>query len=508
MSETDTLTKPEKVSRKKKTPEKAEFIKRNLNKDVSDGTGSEASSKAKKTDYKAEYEKLKGDDPYKGFPDKLKKSLAAPVDKALKGTDERAKGAAFETFKKDVKSAGEAQKSWTDAAANVSGVDAQVKHLERWKATSAGAMRGRVKAMTDKAGEGKFADAVKDLPGLETDVPAAIKTHYEGARKTLEKSEEDAKKLGNSPAYLKKLREDYEASAKVVDDFVTNKNYVGAVDALPALEKDAAAAVTGAKRAVTEQQTKARCDDIKNDLDKKIKFRRKGDILKKDTDVRDAVGSNEWKAAVKKIVETKLDDEFMDQFNKSADEVIDALSKNPKIKEAHEKWGTWMSDFNANQGKIKAAMQEVLKVQSNALGWPTPTAEAYSKKDGDLGSFNGRNNYPPGTLKVNFYYDDSKDFRELMDTLAHENTHAYQEQLIRGFRAGTIKPGALEYSAAMVLEMNDTQGTRGYIQGDDSKKYDKTDTRLAYKKQPCEAHAWAAGGKIGRTVFDNLEKSK
>lgn len=507
MSDSETLAKPEKTSRKKKTPEKAEYIKRNLKKDVSDGTGSEESSKAKKTDYKAEFEKLKGEDPYKGFPDKLKTSLADPVDKALQGTDEQAEGSALETFKKDVKSAGEAQKSWTDAAAKVSGVDAQVKHLERWNAASAGAMRGRVKAMTDKAGEGKFADAVKDLPGLEKDVPAAIKTHYEGARKTLEKSEADAKKLGDNPAYLTTLRQAYEASAKVVDDFVSNKNYVGAVDALPALEKDAAAAVTGAQRAVTEQQTKTRCDGIKNDLDKQIKFRRKGDILKKNTDVRDAVGSKEWKAAVKKIAETKLDDEFMDQFNKSADKVIDELSKNPKIKEAYKKWGTWMSDFDTNKDKIRETMQEVLKVQSEALSWPTPTAQAYSADDGDLGSFNG-NPYPPGTLKVNFRYDDSKDFKELMDTLAHENTHAYQEKLIRGFRNGSVKPGDLEYSAAMVLEMNDTKGTRGYISSAKSGKYDKNNKSLAYKQQPCEAHAWAAGRKIGRTVFDNLEKSK
>jgi hypothetical protein len=506
MSDSETLAKPEKTSRRNKTPEKAEYIKRNLKKDVSDGTGSEGSSRAKKTDYRAEFAKLKGEDPYKGFPAQLKTLLADPVDKALQGTDDKVKASALETFKKGVTSAVEAQKSWTDAAAKVSGVDAQVKHLERWKAASAGAMRDRVKAMTDKAAEGKFADAVKDLPGLEKDVPASIKVHYEGARKTLGPSETDAKKLGDNPAYLTTLRKAYTASAKVVDDFVSNKNYVGAVDALPALKKDAAAAVTGAQRAVKEQQTKTRCDGINNDLDKQIKFRNKGDILKKDTKVRDAVGSQEWKAAVKKIVETKLDDEFMDQFNTSAAKVIDELSKNPKVKEAHKKWATWMLDFDANKDKIQGMMQEVLKVQSEALGWPTPTAQAYSADDGDLGSFNG-DPYPPGTLQVNFLYEGSKDFRELMDTVAHENTHAYQEKLIRGFRDGSIKEGDLEYSAAMMLEMNDTKGTKGYISGAKSKKYDKNNKGLAYKNQPCEAHAWGAGSKIGRTVFDNLEKS-
>ncbi len=507
MSHSETLAKPTKTGNRQKTPEKAAYIKRNLKQGVSGETGDEQSSKAKKTDHRAAFERLKGEEPYKSFPGKLQTSLAAPVDKALKGTDEQAKGAAIETFKEGVKSAGEARTSWTAAAAKVSAVDAQVQHLERWGAASAGALRGRVKAMTDKAGEGKFADAVKDLPGLENDLPAAIKTHYEGARKTLEKSEAGAKQLGDNPACLTALRQAYEASAKVVDDFVSNQNYVAAVDALPALEKDAAAAVTGAQRAVTEQQTKAHCDDIRNDLNKQIKFRRKGDILKKNTDVRDAVGSKAWKAAVKKIVETKLDDEFMAQFNASADKVIDALSKNPKIKEAYAQWDSWMSDFDANEGKIQEMMQEVLKVQSEALGWPTPTAQPYRAKDNNLGSFEG-DPYPPGTLKVNFRYSASRDFKELMDTLAHENTHAYQEKLIRGFRAGTIKPGDLEYSAAMVLEMNDTKGTRGYISSAKSAKYNKKDEDFAYEKQPCEAHAWGAGRKIGRTVFGNLETSK
>lgn len=508
MGDTVTLTKPVETGGRKKTPEKAQFIKRNLKKDVSDGSGGVEKSKTSQKDYRSEFDKLTKAAPYSRFPDKLKASLAEPVEKALTGTDEAAKISALSDFGKAVQTAAKAETDWKMAGASVTVAEARVKHLERWQSSTAVAMRGRYDAMVVKGREGGYAEASKELSALIKDANGAVERNYDAARKKLAQSEADAKKLADDPGYLKTLRETYLASAKVADDAAGKQDFMQARNALPKLQTDAEAAVTGAQRAVTEASVTTTCTDIRNSLDTQIKFRRKGDILKKKTDVRDAVGSKEWKAAVTKIINTELPKEYMDEFNKKNDEVIDKLSKSAVIKEAFKNWDSWKADFEKNKVKISAAMQEVLTVQAGVLGIPAPTAAPYDKNDGNLGGYNGET-YPPGELEVNFHYPNGTEFRELMDTLTHENTHAYQEKLIRDFRAKTIKPGDSDYAAAMILDMNDTQGdTQGYIQADDKRSYDKTLSVNAYKVQPCEKQAWAAGGKISRELVNKLEGTK
>jgi hypothetical protein len=72
----------------------------------------------------------------------------------------------------------------------------------------------------------------------------------------------------------------------------------------------------------------------------------------------------------------------------------------------------------------------------------------------------------------------------ILDTVIHENTHAYQNMLIEQFRAGTLLPTDPQYKQAMLFVEND----EGYV-GNNA----DPDQALAYQREPLELHAMTMG---------------
>lgn len=239
-----------------------------------------------------------------------------------------------------------------------------------------------------------------------------------------------------------------------------------------------------------EKKTKAKVDDIKDQLDKD------GANGKK---VWEDVGSKEWKKAVDDILSLKVDDEFTKEYDRKSSVVAKKLASDPIVSKAYDKWDEWTKD-PPNTAEIEKLMKQVVKLQCEELGIdpPTPT-ETFTNTDrpGLCGQYSKSDNkISLNTANVGF-----KDFRELLDTLTHENTHAYQAKLIKGLDDGSIKAGDPEYAAAMIFALNTN---KGYVTSSESAHHPKD----AYNKQPKEVQAWRAGRLTGQEAFKAIKKAK
>lgn len=239
-----------------------------------------------------------------------------------------------------------------------------------------------------------------------------------------------------------------------------------------------------------EKKTEAKVDDIKKQLDEDSGGKK----------VWEDVGSDKWKKAVDDIVALKVDDEFTKSYDKKSANVAKKLAADPIVLNAYDNWATWTKD-PPNTAEIEKFMKQVVKLQSDEIGIdpPTPT-ETFTKTDRpDLcGQYSKKDN----KISLNTANAGFKDFRELLDTLTHENTHAYQAKLINGLENNTLKAGDPEYNAAMIFQVNTN---KGYVTSSESAQYPKKD---AYNKQPKEVQAWRAGRRTGQEAFKAIEKAK
>jgi len=369
--------------------------------------------------------------------------------------------------------------------------------LKQLKATVA----ATAKKTDEAAGKKKFDEALKCVAQLKKDIKAALdrrdalakaKQDYESGRKGLEDDETTAKLIGDTPENLKKLKAAYVASRDKTDEHVRNGDFEKALESLKQLKTDLKAAVN-ARRTGVENETKGKVDSINSQLDKEITFKQKKQK------VWQAVGSDEWKGAVDDILALKPDEEFTRDYDKKNAEVADKLANDPVVQNAFDKWDDWNKD-PPNVAEIEKLMKQVVKVQSEALGIdpPTPT-ETFEDKDRP--SLCGQYSRKDNKISLNTANKGFKDFRELLDTLTHENTHAYQAKLIKGLEDKTLKPGDPEYSAGMIFAVNTN---KGYVTSDESKSHPKD----AYNDQPKEVHAWRAGRLAGQEAFAKIKAAK
>lgn len=393
-----------------------------------------------------------------------------------------------------------ARAKWLAETALLRVVEQQVGELPGLGAADADTHKASLVQIKAKAESGDFDGA---LAGLTTLAPLAAasrtKANYQAQREAMADDEQAVRRIGDTPPALKALRDKYLASAAVTQQFAATGSFADAFNSLPQLEADLKAALA-ARRTRIEAETKATVDAAKTAL---FADSSNGKKAWKD------VGSDEWKAAVDKVLKGKLDEDFQARYDKVCEQVADDLAKDPLVKEAFKDWQDWTQDPAGNADKIKKVMEKVLAVQSKRLGLEPPTpVDTYSDPTdpADCGGFSGST----GKISLNVSSGDFGSFKELLDTLTHENTHAYQEKLIRDFRAGKITPGSPDYAAAMVLEMNDSEG---YVSPDESREYKNycnthgLPVQSPYMTQVCEQHAWGAGRKAGRAAYKAIKKA-
>lgn len=195
--------------------------------------------------------------------------------------------------------------------------------------------------------------------------------------------------------------------------------------------------------------------------------------------LRDIVGNGKptgdlRKAQIKIFRNMKLDPGFKAREAARADKVADEVKDDADVKASAKDWAGTTKDQ-----KIKA-LTKLMTAQCKQLGIPVPPLATYDKAPDAKGSVED-GNYDPhdGKMHFNINAGANKTFTDAMDTIVHETSHAYQHDLVKRFKDGTMKPDDPDYAEAQMLEANDSDDD--YIQPDED--------MAAYVAQPEENHA-------------------
>ena len=155
-----------------------------------------------------------------------------------------------------------------------------------------------------------------------------------------------------------------------------------------------------------------------------------------------------------------------------------ALLNDIAIQNARSNWNT------LTEVQRQATLQSVADYHANIYGIPTKTL-AFK----DLGSMNSFGYYSPSKdeVVVSNHTDSSgnnilNNVSEAFATVAHENTHRYQNILIDNLNKGSIRKADDTYHQARLMRANSEY------------YFSPKDDYSAYRSQPKEAHAWQVEG--------------
>ncbi len=294
------------------------------------------------------------------------------------------------------------------------------------------------KEATKKAGEAQPEDWAAAILTLTpygkavTDLENALTAHennkqqYEARRAKLSDDEEAVGRIKTPVTPLKELVEAYQAAVATTKGSLDKGEFDAALASMDQLEKDLKAAVAEKRKGI-EKDVKAKVDGIMNDLDAD----NGGHPVWHEPHLPGTPGQ-EWKDSVTKILAVQLDEDFKARYDKKCEAVAKLLVEDPLVKEANTKWADWAKDPVTNKDKMLAVMNQVVKLQSQVIGVdPVVPVKLMDPPGGPTlcGQFNA------GTrdIDLNPALSNFDDFRELLDTLTHENTHALQDKLVKQY---------------------------------------------------------------------------
>ncbi len=200
----------------------------------------------------------------------------------------------------------------------------------------------------------------------------------------------------------------------------------------------------------------------------------------------------------------EMDGKFLQVDGELYDELIDVLKVKPALRTAKEQWDSL--DLAARQ----AVLDDLIKTQCKTLGFDEPVDIVYldfqdekdkgNQIDGEDPNPSDCGFFSPSSLRIfiNTTNDTFDSFEETMDTLAHENAHSFQLQLIRQLEDGTLHPSDPRYLQAKLFQINDLQG--GYVTG-------KEDFST-YQKQPQEEHAHDVGPTVAKGILSYIHSQE
>jgi hypothetical protein len=372
-------------------------------------------------------------------------------------------------------------------------------------ATPLQTLNAALKEVTDKEGKKDYAGALGLLAGLEGKIKAVedFVAASNAAHKTVD-DEWNAMKLDldkadevypSSPALKAALKKYSDAR----EGLVTNddaKNYPAAAKfveplktAVKALLKAAADndKVEGPKAVAAEKAVK---DLVKS---KKLAGKTNAEKIKLLKDLRgpSTKMTPEYRAAQREVYKTlKLDPAFVKEDKKKRKEIIKALVPDKAAKaEFKNKRKNWSKQ--SDDEKI-AMIKKAVQAQSKVLGIPAPEIVKVNEPPSGGLITNGYFNPVDGKIYINLHPDSSvNDFEKAIDLAFHENSHNYQNELVKKLENGTLDKNDPAYEQAQLFEIND--GPQAYVDGDED--FD------VYKKQPLEEHAHLNGPQTAKVFM-------
>ncbi|MCO6416909.1 hypothetical protein JYK14_12165 [Siccirubricoccus sp. KC 17139] len=205
--------------------------------------------------------------------------------------------------------------------------------------------------------------------------------------------------------------------------------------------------------------------------------------------IADGEPTGEALAQLKRLYDrSKNDPEFVEQRKEQRKKIATKVAALPDAEDMRDNWDTKSPD------ERKAFLGKVLKAQAEELGIPEVPLDTFSQpRDGGGSLLFG--SYDPGLKRINLntHPDAMPDFREAVNTVLHENTHAQQDVLVQKLLDGEIGPGDPNYNQVLYFAANFAPGA--YV----------NDGTATYDLQPIEADAWREGNEGSQAVLDILD---
>jgi hypothetical protein len=366
-------------------------------------------------------------------------------------------------------------------------------------------MNAALKEVTDKEGKKDYAGALALLPGLEAKIKAVedLAAASNAAKKTIDdewkalKSDLDKADAvyPSSPALKAALKKYSDARHSLATNYKA-KNYPAAapfVEPLKTAVKELLKAaadndkVAGPKAVAAEKAVK---DLVKS---KKLAGKTNGEKIQLLKDLRGPSGkmTPEYRAAQREVYKTlKLDPEFVKEDKKKRKEIVKTLVPDKAAKaEFKDKRKNWSKQ--TDDQKI-AMIRKAVQAQSKVLGIPAPEIVKVNDPPKDGLITNGYFNPDDGKIYINLNPASSvNDFEKAIDLAFHENSHNYQNELVKKLENGTLDKKDPAYEQAQLFEINEEP--QAYVDG--------AEDFAVYKKQPLEEHAHQNGPETAKVFM-------
>lgn len=271
------------------------------------------------------------------------------------------------------------------------------------------------------------------------------------------------------------------------------------MDEYERLAKLVAAAKPDFDKAMLEAQPRA--DKAKQDLTavspEDLKSKSTDDKLQLLEDLR-ATGAkldkDQLKLQRKLYASLDYDPEFKEADEGRRSKLVEDLKSDEEITKARGKWAE-MTD----EDRMKV-LTKVMTAECKVFGIPAPKIRLFYEPPGDYGFFDPS----AKTLNLNTHVDAGwLDYKEIVNTVVHENMHNYQFTLVERLKEGIITKDDPEYTQALIFAAN----FDGYVPPSEELDDDEKDTN-PYKTQPVEAHAWDSGDGVSADLVAEEEPPK
>ena len=162
--------------------------------------------------------------------------------------------------------------------------------------------------------------------------------------------------------------------------------------------------------------------------------------------------SDEDNEAVKKVFKIpNMDPQFDELDQKVRDQITEAYVNSPEVEKIRKDWSTM--DEDKKKEAVKYPDRDSLRqgrLERRAARFRL-RERVPRRRRGSYGSYSKFWD----EMEVNLHDDFHGDPNELLDTIAHEIGHKYQNQLIDKLDDGKLKPGDPEYEQARAFKLAD-----------------------------------------------------
>lgn len=204
----------------------------------------------------------------------------------------------------------------------------------------------------------------------------------------------------------------------------------------------------------------------------------------------------------------------------------EGIQQDKEYLSAQDSWATWVGDLDTHKAKIEAFVKRILTIQCNILGH---NQKGLTRPGGLRGD-----SFPDLPVKVKLVTPSPPnpqlygycevgfptyivlnttnrqfgDFKEIIDTIVHENAHAFQGMLVAKLR------GEAPFTPDDRQELLDDPdlGVQAQLFDENRRAYVQTESlggdpdveqisRMAYRHEPTEEHAWETGGTIAQSLL-------